>query len=147
MLATHSTSSAPARAGAHALGIATADPVKIAGQILAGFPVSRLTRLVKVSAIPLESVANYAAISQRTLARRMKEGRLHGDESDRVWRVAVIFDLAVDLFEGDVEGAKRWLQAPQPGLGGHVPLEFAATEVGAREVESLIGRLEHGIQP
>jgi uncharacterized protein (DUF2384 family) len=32
-----------------------------------------------------------------------------------------------------------------PALGNQVPLEFAASEVGAREVENLIGRLEHGI--
>ena len=29
--------------------------------------------------------------------------------------------------------------------GERIPLEFARTEVGAGEVESLVGRLEHGI--
>jgi uncharacterized protein (DUF2384 family) len=30
-------------------------------------------------------------------------------------------------------------------LGDVAPLEMAATETGAREVENLIGRLEHGV--
>ncbi|MCH7682562.1 MAG: DUF2384 domain-containing protein, partial [Gemmatimonadetes bacterium] len=28
---------------------------------------------------------------------------------------------------------------------GGIPIEFSSSEVGAREVENLIGRLEHGI--
>ena len=31
------------------------------------------------------------------------------------------------------------------GLGGEVPLEIASTGVGARDVENLIIRLEHGV--
>lgn len=93
----------------------------------------------------MEEVAGFVAISLRTLARRQKEGRLHPDESDRVWRASLIFDMVVDLFEGDVPAARQWLQSPQKALGGKTPLEFASTGVGAREVEDLIGRLEHGV--
>jgi len=53
--------------------------------------------------------------------------------------------MAVDLFEGDTVAAMKWLQSPQAGLGGEIPLEFASTEVGMREVENLIGRLEYGV--
>ena len=95
--------------------------------------------------LPWAKVARFVAIPQRTLTRRQNDGRLGPDESDRVLRASRIFDLAVDLFEGDVAGARQWLQARQPGLGGEVPIEFASTEVGAREVENLIGRLEHGV--
>jgi uncharacterized protein (DUF2384 family) len=51
----------------------------------------------------------------------------------------------MELFEGDGDAARSWLTARQPALGGMAPLEFAGTDVGAGEVESLIGRLEHGI--
>jgi gamma-glutamyltranspeptidase/glutathione hydrolase len=33
------------------------------------------------------------------------------------------------------------------GLGGEVPIEFASTDVGAREVENLIACLELGVIP
>ena len=41
--------------------------------------------------------------------------------------------------------ARQWLNAPQFGLGGAIPLEYAGTEVGAREVEDLLGRIEYGV--
>ncbi|WP_082407641.1 MbcA/ParS/Xre antitoxin family protein [Verrucomicrobium spinosum] len=37
------------------------------------------------------------------------------------------------------------LNAPQTGLGGAIPLDYARTEVGAREVEALLTRIEHGV--
>jgi len=40
-----------------------------------------------------------------------------------------------------------WLTRAQPALGGAIPLELAKTGLGTREVEALIGRLEHGVFP
>ena len=65
---------------------------------------------------------------------------MHTDETD-----STMLDKAVKLFEGDVKGAKRWLRAPKLALGGKTPLDLASTETGARQVEDLIGRLEHGV--
>lgn len=49
------------------------------------------------------------------------------------------------MFDG-LEAAKQWLNAPQVGLGGAVPLDYAKTEVGAHEVENLLGRIEYGVE-
>ena len=43
------------------------------------------------------------------------------------------------------EAARRWLLTPQRALVGAIPLEIAKTEVGAREGEQIIGRLEQGV--
>ena len=51
---------------------------------------------------------------------------------------------AEDVF-GDVESARTWMTTKQPGLGKAVPLDFAGTEIGAREVENLLGRIEYGV--
>jgi putative toxin-antitoxin system antitoxin component (TIGR02293 family) len=51
---------------------------------------------------------------------------------------------AVELLESE-HHARRWLASPQFGLAGSVPLQFADTEVGAREVENLLGRIEYGV--
>jgi hypothetical protein len=45
----------------------------------------------------------------------------------------------------DPEAARQWLRTPKGALGDATPLAFAATDVGAREVEDLIGRAEHGV--
>jgi putative toxin-antitoxin system antitoxin component (TIGR02293 family) len=84
-------------------------------------------------------------LSPRTLTRRKKEGRLTPEESDRLVRVSRIFALALDLFEGDYDAARNWLGRKQVGLGGAIPLDLMRSDVGAREVEALIGRLEHGV--
>jgi putative toxin-antitoxin system antitoxin component (TIGR02293 family) len=78
------------------------------------------------------------------MARRRREGRLLPAESDRLLRAARVWGLALELFEGDADAARRWLAAPSRALGGKPPLEVARTEIGAREVEQLVGRLEHG---
>jgi putative toxin-antitoxin system antitoxin component (TIGR02293 family) len=59
-------------------------------------------------------------------------------------RFARLLGRAVDVFES-LDGARRWLKAPQYGLGEAIPLEYAKTDVGAREVELLLGRIEHGV--
>jgi len=59
-------------------------------------------------------------------------------------RYARLLGQAFKVFE-DLESAKQWLNAPQVGLGGAIPLEYARTEIGAREVENLLGRIEYGV--
>lgn len=57
---------------------------------------------------------------------------------------ARILKLATAVFE-DKQKAISWLSRPQVGLGDKVPLEMIETEDGAREVENLLGRIEHGV--
>ena len=84
-------------------------------------------------------------ISKATFHRRKGgEAKLPPAVSDRVVRYARLLGQALQVF-GDLDSAKRWLGAPQFGLGGAVPLDYARSEVGAREVENLLGRIEHGV--
>ncbi len=127
------------------LGIGTDDKVKMVRMVRAGFSFKSLAKFQKATGLPWTEISRFVAIPQRTLTRRQSQGKLQPDESDRVLRASTIFDMAVELFEGDTAQARTWLQTPQPGLGGETPLDFASTEVGAREVENLVGRLEHGV--
>jgi putative toxin-antitoxin system antitoxin component (TIGR02293 family) len=61
-----------------------------------------------------------------------------------VVRYARLLGRAAVVMES-LENGRRWLASPQVGLGGEVPLSFAQTEVGAREVEDLLGRIEYGV--
>ena len=38
-----------------------------------------------------------------------------------------------------------FLRSPNPALGERIPIHMAQTDIGAREVETIIGRLAHGI--
>ena len=104
--------------------------------------VERLQRNILLS---LHAMAALLSIPPRTLARRKERGRLDPAESDRLLRLSRVVAKAIALFDGDFHAARSWLFASQRALGGVPPIEFAKTEVGAHEVEGLIGRLEHGI--
>jgi putative toxin-antitoxin system antitoxin component (TIGR02293 family) len=127
------------------LGLRTFDTATLLERIGQGLSFSALERFVRATALPKDLATSAIQLTPRTLSRRKAEGRLHPDESDRLLRIARIFARALVLFEGDADSARRWLISAQPALGGATPLEYAATDVGSREVEALIGRLEHGV--
>ena len=54
--------------------------------------------------------------------------------------------LADHLMEvEDRAAAQAWFNSPQLALGGKTPLDYADTELGAREVENLLNRIGHGV--
>lgn len=119
-------------------------PSKLIAVLRLGLPVRELDDLQASLAVPMEQLVPMLGISKATLHRRKAEGRLGQAESDRVVRFARLMGKAVEVMESEAD-ARRWLTAPQFGLGGAVPLEYAETEVGAREVEDLLGRIEQGV--
>lgn len=110
-----------------------------------GFAFATLEHFRRATNLTLREIAELIGVPERTLLRRRESGRLGRQESDRLLRAARVVGRAIDLFEGDEEAARAWLWVPQAALGGVTPLAAAATEIGAREVENLIGRIEHGI--
>ena len=84
-------------------------------------------------------------IPDRTLDRRIAKGEmLKIEEADGLARLLRVVKAARDLFEND-ENADMFLRSPNPALGERIPIHMAQTDIGAREVETIIGRLSHGI--
>lgn len=127
------------------LEINEASPLKIISEIKAGLPFSRFESLQQVIGLPANQLAATIKLPDSTLARRKKSGHLTPDQSERLVRLARILEMAIDLFEGDADAARRWLKAPREALGGNTPLQMVSTEIGAREVENLIERLQDGV--
>lgn len=119
-------------------------PSKLVETLRVGLPFQELYDLQASLDVPLDRLFPMLGISKATLHRRKAEGRLGQAESDRVVRFARLLGRAIEVLESE-QNARQWLAAPQLGLGGAVPLEYAETEVGAREVEDLLGRMEHGV--
>lgn len=110
-----------------------------------GFSFTALNCFVSASGLSIPYTASVIGIPERTLARRKKENRLSPEESERLLRISKLFEDSLRLFDGDREAAVNWLRTPKKALRSQSPLHFARTEIGAREVENLIGRLEHGV--
>jgi putative toxin-antitoxin system antitoxin component (TIGR02293 family) len=126
-------------------GLRRYDALHVMEQIQRGFAYSVFERFQRNTELPYRLLAAAAEIPERTLARRKESGRLEPDESDRLARLSRVVARTIELFEGNVDDARGWLTSPATALGGRTPLDFAATDAGAIEVEQLIGRLEHGI--
>jgi putative toxin-antitoxin system antitoxin component (TIGR02293 family) len=113
-------------------------------RIRAGLPMVEFEALRELLGLGAEDLARYLYISRSTLVRRRRSGRLDMLESDRLLRFARLYARALDVL-GEDGAARDWLRAPARALGFVSPLEFAETEAGAREVEALLGRIEHGV--
>jgi len=135
--------------GAHAyvvlLGLDVFDTQQLLRAVKNGLPFRALERFQHNTGLGFDVLIDLVDIPRRTLARRKRDSRLAPDESDRLLRASRVFARALALFEGDREAATEWFTARQPALGGAVPIALAKTDLGAREVEALAGRLEHGI--
>jgi putative toxin-antitoxin system antitoxin component (TIGR02293 family) len=84
-------------------------------------------------------------VAPRTLARRKgSESSFSSIESDRIYRVARIMSLSIEVL-GSKEKAKEWLSRPNRALGGESPLNLLDTDVGAKQVEEVLGRIAHGV--
>jgi putative toxin-antitoxin system antitoxin component (TIGR02293 family) len=127
------------------LGLETFELTALLHAIEKGLPWKSLARFVRNTALSMDQVAELISIPPRTLARRKASGKLTPNESDRLVRAARIYARALDLFNGDAEAATEWLTDQNRALGGVAPIQFARTEVGAEEVDHLIGRAEHGV--
>lgn len=126
------------------IGLRARDVAATIRALKRGLPFSSVERLKDRLAVSTGELAAAINVSPRTLARRKREGRLRTDESERLLRIGVLFDRTEQVLGGDDE-ARRWLKAGKKALGGRSPLEFADTEPGAREVQDLLGRIEHGV--
>jgi putative toxin-antitoxin system antitoxin component (TIGR02293 family) len=135
------------RAAGSSLGLAATSTPRLIRELRRGLPFRTLEFLSSESGIPVSEIGALVGIPPRTLARRKVSGRLAPAESERLLRISRIFELAVGLFNGVVAEAVAWLRTPRRTLAGSTPLAYSATELGAREVEILIGQLEHGIFP
>jgi putative toxin-antitoxin system antitoxin component (TIGR02293 family) len=108
-----------------------------------GFRPAVVEELMRASGLTLKELATALDLSPRSLQRRRRTGRLARYESDRLYRLARIVALAVE-FLGDHERAVRWLKHPNRALGGIPPIAAIDTELGARQVENILGRIAYG---
>jgi len=119
-------------------------PSKLINVLQAGLPFHELQDLQDSLAVPTDKLAPLLDISKATFHRRKgTDTGLKPSVSDRVVRYARLLGKAVKVF-GDLDDARQWLGSPQFGLGGAVPLDYAKSELGARDVENLLGRIEYG---
>lgn len=110
-----------------------------------GVPILDVVGFGREAGFTADELAKLVHIPPRTYARRVKaKARLDIPEGERAVRLMRLYDLAKRLF-GTHARTRDWLNHELPALGGRTPLDMARTEPGAREVENVIGAIEHGV--
>ena len=108
-----------------------------------GLPMESLDAVARHVAVTERQVAviKYGIVPRTTLARRR---RLTLVESERLERLARIMALAEYVWE-DFGNALEFLHSEQKSLGGARPIDLARSELGAREVEELLMKMEYAL--
>ena len=118
-------------------------PVRWIGAVREGLPVDLVDDVLsegRLTAAELDRLA----LPRKTLAHRRTLGRLTAEQSDRLARILRVVETAEQTF-GDPAKAHTWLRRPTAALDDEAPLELLDTDIGAREVETLLTRIAHGI--
>lgn len=122
--------------------VSTQDQLREA--VRAGLPYASLEAVMGELGLARTEAADAIHLPPRTVARRKKEQKLQADESDRLVRLARLAAQGADVL-GDKEKAATWLRRPNRALGGKIPLELLDSDIGVRQVEEVLGRIEHGV--
>lgn len=109
-----------------------------------GFPYASFDAVATALGTPAAELAGLLGIAPRTLARRKARRALSPHESDRLYRVAQVTLRAADTL-GSLDRARAWLHQPNQALGGLAPLGQLDTEIGERQVEALLDRINYGM--
>jgi putative toxin-antitoxin system antitoxin component (TIGR02293 family) len=113
-------------------------------EIERGLPLSTLEEFSAYSGIAVKDLLE-VVIPARTLKhRRQRQESLNLDESDRLARVARLYELAVKVF-GNPEKAKRWLTKPKMRFEERSPLIMMHTDQGGRGVEEMLYQIDEGM--
>ena len=113
-------------------------------RVRTGLPYQSLESIRERLNLSLPEAAIVLHVPLRTLARRRHGRKLDADESDRLYRLARIAGQAVAVL-GTEEKAATWLRRANRALNGEVPLGLLDTDLGARQIEDILGRIEHGV--
>jgi putative toxin-antitoxin system antitoxin component (TIGR02293 family) len=109
-----------------------------------GLPFGAFVALQNALELGVTDLADVLGIAARTLARRKSARYLSPIESDRLYRIAYVTLLASEVL-GSLEKARLWLQRENRALAGEPPFRLLDTEIGERQVEEVLLRINHGI--
>lgn len=122
----------------------TADRIALSDMIRKGLPIRLVELAAKRLGLAERDLIAFGIIAARTLHHSKAAGKLSAAQSDRVTRFFRVYQKAVDTF-GTPEAAKTWLFRATRTLQGRRPVDLLDTEEGARLIESLLLRIDHGL--
>lgn len=113
--------------------------------IRSGLPSRSFRQVLERFALPQDEVAGALGIPSRTISRRFGQARLSPTESEKVIRLVNAFAFALTVFGQDTSKVTHWFLHANRALGGVPPLRWLDSDIGARRVEEVLGRIQEGV--
>ncbi|MGV7206495.1 antitoxin Xre/MbcA/ParS toxin-binding domain-containing protein [Oxalobacteraceae bacterium A2-2] len=115
-----------------------------AAGIRQGYPATLLKDASRHFGVPANRIRGMLRLPETTAHTLLKRGgRLDAPASERLWRLADLTLLAVDVFE-DEEAAKAWLRTASPVFDGQAPMDVLDTEPGGMAVRQVLNAIATG---
>jgi putative toxin-antitoxin system antitoxin component (TIGR02293 family) len=112
--------------------------------IRAGLPARAFVGVADALSLTVDELASVLGVSPRTIRdQRKKLNRLSSENTEKLVRIVRIQRQARKIFSSD-EAVSDWLTTPAPTLDGAKPIDFLDTDLGAREVESILNGIAYG---
>lgn len=129
--------------GAKTLGRQIQSVADLRAAVEDGLPVAALDTVVRHVSRDDRGAAElkYRIVPKTTLRRRQ---RLDPEEGQRLERLARMAALSEQVWEDD-DLAHEFLTSAQPQLGGERPVDLARSDLGTRQVEDLLFKLEYSL--
>ena len=118
--------------------------LELVEDIRGGFVFAQVAALAKEAGVALEELVEFGIIPRRTFTHSKQNQRFTATQSARLARFFRIQQKAKSTFASE-ETAMQWLKRPTEPLQNHAPVSLLDTEEGARLVEDLLTRIDHGV--
>ncbi len=107
-------------------------------------PLATLDEFAAYSGFSMKELLE-VVIPLRTLKhRRQRQEPLNAEESDRLARVARLWELGKKVF-GNPDKARRWLTKPKIRFEERTPLAMMRSSAGGDAVEEMLIQIEEGM--
>jgi putative toxin-antitoxin system antitoxin component (TIGR02293 family) len=126
------------------LGVAPATLSELSEAVANGLPRAVVSHVAATAAPPVPALRQKVAALMVSPATLKRSPRLSAAASERAERLARVAALATQAL-GNADEARRWLTEPHPMMGTKSPIEVAATDLGARQVERVLQNIEYGL--
>ena len=132
--------------GKAVLGVAINSDYDLEKLVVRGLPYKTVDRLIE-RIYPDDRSRRWQIIPSSTYYRRRKAGHLTTEESSKVERIARVYGMMLDVWdgEGEEDSARCFMQTKHRLLDNRSPFQACSSELGARQVEDILGRIEYGV--
>ena len=134
----------------------SAEPMDQVGLEREGLPAEVVASLAQAMALPRLRILEMMNLPRATMEKKIADGEVLTGVANRralslLRLLAHAREIVNDSTAAEAEGLDvarwlgRWIETPQPALGGRKPADLLDTEIGASMVDRTLGAMRSGV--